>query len=254
MDPAKLIKKLREERAIKASDIERISRSIADEKGNPEYYIAHGTLAGIESGSLPSIYKIFSLSVCLALPYEQLLLVFGVDQQEVSNYGGKPEEEKTHLEPVDLREPGLRFQLHFDRRVNVKQTNLLEPNPEHWGQMSSSLRKRLDPLRFRYALIGLEDDSMGELIPPGSLVEIDKEQNAVEVFNWRTLRERPVYLIWHERGYSCCWCQLDGDELTLLPHPSSRQRVQRYKVPRDANIIGRVVHAWLSFGYQSVQE
>ena len=254
MDPAKLIKKLREERSVKAIDIERISRSIADDRRNPEYYIAHATLAGIESGSLPSIYKIFSLAVSLRVPYEQLLLVFGVDPQEVGRYESRPGAETTDLEPVDLRERPLRFELRFDNQVNAKQTNLLAPDPEHWGKMPTSLRKRLDPLRFRYALIGLEDDSLGELLPPGSLVEIDKDQNAVELFNWRTLRERPVYLVWHERGYSCCWCQLDGEDLTLLPHPASRQPVRRYKMPREANVIGRVVHAWLAFGYERISE
>ena len=252
MDPANLIKRLREERAVKAKDIEHISRSIAQDKKNPDYYIAHATLAGIENGSLPSIYKIFSLAVCLKLPYDQLLLVFGVDPREAGDYGG--ETEKTDLEPLDLREHGFRFQLHFDNQLNLKDTSLLEANPDQWGPMPASLRKRLDPLQFRYALIGLQDDSMGDLLPPGSLVEIDKEQNVVEVFPWRTLRERPVYLVWHESGYSCCWCQLNGNDLILLPHPASHQPVSRYKVPREANVIGRVVHAWLSFGHDKVLE
>ena len=88
---------------------------------------------------------------------------------------------------------------------------------------------------------------MGDLIPPGSLVEIDVMQNAVQVFDWRTMRERPVYLVWHTDGHSCCWCQLEGKELTLLPYPLSRQPVRRFKVPREASVIGRVINAWLPF-------
>lgn len=246
MEPARLIKKLREERFTKASEIERVSRSIAEDKHNPDFCISHGTLADIENGSIPSIYKIFSLAVCLKLPYEQLLLVFGVDPQEVGRYEA-PGAAKTDLEPVDLREPGFRFQLHFDNRLNFKETNLLGPSPEQLGLLPASLRKRLNPQQFRYALVGLEDDNMGDLIPPGSLVEIDKEQNEIEVFAWRTMRERPVYFVWHERGYSCCWCQLTGNELMLLPHPASRQPVLHYRMPREASVIGRVVHAWLAF-------
>jgi hypothetical protein len=39
MEPAKLIRKLREERFVKAIEIERISRSIADVKKNPDFYV-----------------------------------------------------------------------------------------------------------------------------------------------------------------------------------------------------------------------
>jgi len=97
------------------------------------------------------------------------------------------------------------------------------------------------------AVVGLKDDTMGELIPPGSLVEVDVMQNAVQVFDWKTIRERPVYLVWHTDGHSCCWCQLEGKELTLLPYPLSRQSVRRFKVPREASVIGRVINAWLPF-------
>jgi len=60
MDSGTWIKQLLEERFIKASDVERLSRSIAEGKGNSDYYVSHATLADIAAGSIPSIYKIFS--------------------------------------------------------------------------------------------------------------------------------------------------------------------------------------------------
>lgn len=246
MEPARLIRQLREERFVKAIEIERISRSIAETKKNPDFYVSHATLADIESGSTPSIFKIFSLAVCLRLPYEQLLLVFGVDPQQVDQYSSQQDPARTELEPVDLRAAGSRFELHFDKRLNVKQTNLLEPDLRESPLVPPALRKRLDPTRFRYALVGLEDDSMRDIIPAGSLVEIDREQNKVETFAWATLMQRPIYLVLHDLGYSCGWCQQDGNELILLPHPASRYPVQRFKTPSQATVIGRVMHAWLA--------
>ena len=64
---------------------------------------------------------------------------------------------------------------------------------------------------------------------------------------WKTLRERPIYFVWHQQGYSCCWCQQEATELMLLPHPASRQPIRRFRMPRDASIIGRVVNAWSPF-------
>jgi hypothetical protein len=246
MNPTNFIRMLREERLVKAIEIERISRSIADSKKNPDFYVSHSTLADIENGSTPSIYKIFSLAVCLRLPYEQLLLAFGVDPQQVGAFSVPQDPARTDLEPTNLRESAPRFELHFDRRVNVKETNLLEQELPESALIPPSLRRRLDPGRFRYALIGLEDESMGDVIPAGSLVEIDKDQNTIEVSEWNTLRHRPVYLVLHEYGYSCCWCQHEGSELLLIPHPASRYPVRRFRTPGQASVIGRVTYVWLA--------
>ncbi len=246
MESGQLIKKLREDRLLKPSDIERLSRSIADSKENSDFYISHATLADVESGSVPSIYKIFSLAVCFKMPYDQLLLIFGVDTRDTERSIDLVSTEETTLEPVDLLENDLRFRLHFDNRLSPKETNLLPGKVEEWGVLPAALLRRLQPGRFVYALIGLEDDSMDDIIPPGSLVEVDKEQNTIQQRVCRTLRERPIYLVWHDRGYTCGWCQQDRNELMLLPHPVSRKSVMRFKTPREATVIGRVVHVWCS--------
>jgi transcriptional regulator with XRE-family HTH domain len=247
MDSGKWIRELREERFVKSSDVERISRSIADVKGNADFYVSHSTLADVETGSVPSIHKLFSLAACLKVSLEELLLVFGIDASEVRQFVGQVEPNLSRLESHETRGPSFRFQLNFDASLNSHETNLLKLNPQELAALPPALRKRLDPRRYRYAVVGLKDDTMGDLIPPGSLVEIDVMQNAVQVFDWRTMRERPVYLVWHTDGHSCCWCQLEGKELTLLPYPLSRQPVRRFKVPREASVIGRVINAWLPF-------
>ena len=245
IESGQLIKRLREERFLKASDIERLSRSIADTKQNEQYYIAHATLADIEAGSGTSIYKVFSLAIALKIPYTQLLLVFGIDTAETERLGLSAPQSETILEPTDLTETDVSLQLHFDNRVNPKETNLLPGKPEEWGILPSALLKRLQPRRFLYALVGLDDDRMGDIIPPGSLIEIDKEQNKIQEFTWRTLRDRPIYLVWHDNGYSCGWCQQERNDLMLIPHPASSRPIMRLSV-RDVSILGRIVHAWCS--------
>ena len=115
MDSGKWIRELREERFVKSSDIERISRSIADVKGNADFYVSHSTLADIETGSVPSIHKLFSLAACLKVSLEELLLVFGIDANEVRQYAGQSEAGLPRLQTTtEVREPGFRFQLNFD--------------------------------------------------------------------------------------------------------------------------------------------
>jgi hypothetical protein len=250
MDSGKWIRELREERFIKSSDIERFSRAIADVKGNPDFYVSHATLADVETGSVPSIHKLFSLAACLKVSLEKLLLLFGIDPNEIRQFVGQGERGVRGPTASEAREPGFRFQLDFDApSFNCNETSLLRLNPQELAAFSPALHKRLDPRRYRYAVVGLKDDTMGDLIPPGSLVEVDVMQNAVLAFAWATVRERPIYLVCHTDGHSCSWCQLDGKELTLLPYPLSLQPVRRFKVPREASVIGRVIKVWLSFGH-----
>ncbi|MGH9544105.1 MAG: hypothetical protein ACRD23_02710 [Terriglobales bacterium] len=247
MNSGKWIRELRAERFVRSSDIERVSRSIAEVKGDADFYVSHSTLADVEAGALPSIHKLVSLAVCLKVSLEELLLVFGIDGEEVRQCIAQDEPGVRKASAIQDQEPSFRFQLAFDAGFNSQETRLLTLNPQELAGLPPAQFRRLDPKRYRYAAVGLKDDSMGDLIPPGSLVEVDVKQNKVQVSDWKSMRERPVYLIWHTEGHSCCWCELQGKELTLLPYPLSRQSVRRFNVPREASVIGLVINAWLPF-------
>jgi hypothetical protein len=241
-DSQVLSKKLQAETVLTLAEIERLSRSIAEQKGNPDYYISADAWGEIESGATPSIYKLFSLAVCLQVPYERVMQAFGVDPFE-SN--GRVELERSELVRINLRELGFSFELNLDRHVDVRQTHLLDAESAIWHHLPAPLQERLNPSRYQYGLIGSDDDSMGDLIPAGSLVEIDRRQTGLDGFTWKTLHERPVFMISHAQGHGCGWCQQDGLELMLLPHPLSRMPVRRFRSDQHAEIIGRVVSVWL---------
>lgn len=247
MEPGKWIRALREERMIKPSDVERITRTVADAKQNTDFYVSHSSLADIEAGSIPSIHKLFSLAICLRLPLNELLLPFGIDPEEVTAYEAESAPVALTFQAPPAREPAFRFQLNFDTNISTQETTLLRLQPQDMENFPPFFQARIDPVRYRYALIGSKDDSMADLLPPRSLVEIDTAQNTVQVFVWRTLRDRPIYLVWHSGGHTCLWCQVDGRELTLLPHPLSRQPIRRFKMPSEATVVGRVTNAWLPF-------
>lgn len=253
MESGKWIRTLREERSIKASEIERISRGIADARGNPDFYVPHSTLADIESGAVPGIHKLFSLAVALKVSLNELLLPFGIDQGEIIPSDVKSSRDANVSSSPVLGEPSFSFQLNFDTNTNSEETTLLKIQPHDLAILPAPIRTRFDLTRYRYASIGSGDDCMADLLPPRSLVEIDTAQNTVLVFAWQTLRERPIYLVWHANGHSCCWCQSDGKELTLIPHPLSRQRVRRFRMPAEATVVGRVTNAWLPFDGTQIQ-
>ena len=247
MDSGNWIRKLREDRFLRAREIERLSRSIVDATGNPDYYVSHASLADIEAGAVPSIYKLFSLSCFLGISYEDLLHVFGVDPAQTAHFTPPSDPTRTSLVPIQPREEGRSPSgISFASQSDDSETSLLPANPEKWPALPLNVFK-FDPERYRYALVGAGDHTMGELIPPGTLVEVDTKQTIPEKLGWRALRDRPIYLVWHANGYSCCWCQQERGELVLVPHPSSEQPVRRFKTPRDATVVGRIVAAWVPF-------
>jgi hypothetical protein len=181
------------------------------------------------------------------ISYHELLHVFGVNPDNISQFVPPADPTKTAMVPIDLQDrDSFSFHLKFGSEGYGRETNLLPASPEKWPALPFNVFK-FDTEPYRYALVGSSDDSMGELIPPGSLVEVDTKQTEFERSVWHALRDRPIYLVWHTDGYSCCWCQQERGELTLVPHPSSQQPVRRFKTSRDATVVGRVVSALMPF-------
>jgi transcriptional regulator with XRE-family HTH domain len=125
MDSGKWIRELREVRFVKSSDIERVSRSIADTEGNADFYVSHSTLADIETGSVPSIHKLFSLAACLKVSLEDLLLVFGIRSNEVRQYAGQLKPGLPGLETTEATEAGFHLPPNFDTNFSSQETATL---------------------------------------------------------------------------------------------------------------------------------
>ena len=82
---------------------------------------------------------------------------------------------------------------------------------------------------------------MYPLIRPGSLLQIDPHQNRLQTASWHNEFERPIYFVELREGYACGWCELQGNQLLIIPHHSSPASVRRFTFPREAEIVGRVV-------------
>jgi transcriptional regulator with XRE-family HTH domain len=245
MNSGKRIQQLREDRLLKPGDIELASWLIAETNGCSEYYISPESLAEVEQGSVPDIRRLLSLAQCLRVPYEQLLLLFDVDLQEIARYRLLPEWQEPASPAMELPKNQSDLASNFEAESGLDETTLLGPDSEQWEYVPAELRNRLHPDRYCYALIGLKDDSMSGILPPESLVEVDNRQAEVVRFEWRSLRERPLYLVQHRYGYSCCWAEQQGDELTLLPHPLSQHKAKHFKTPDEALVLGKVVNMWV---------
>lgn len=231
------LRRLREARFLQPEELERTSRWVSELAGCSAYYISRDALAEIESGASPSIHQVHSLALCLGVSYKQVLQVFGIDLKDDL----QPAKLRKHFEGADNSSPAP--DVH-GRDNDTSKTHLLGPDPEHWGEMGLARASCLRPERFRYVLVGSNDDFMADVIAPGSLVEVDELETQVQSGRWHSLRERPLYVVRHQGSMTCGWCQLQDDELTLVPHPLSRRGSMHFKTPESAQVLGRIVRVW----------
>ena len=241
--PNERLKALRERLGITTRDVAEYSQKLAESEGNPEFQISNAWLTQVEnSDSVPSIFKLYSLSTIYRIKFADLLLFYGVDQQKSGQHqlaSPLPETHLTNLE-IDDGERTVSFPIRFDRSFDVDNTNLLSRLVEVWGEVPIALIQHLDIRHGLYGYIGLHDLTMYPLLRPGSFVHIDPRVRKIQPHRWRTEFDRPIYFVELREAYACCWCELQDDHLLLLPHPLSPSSIRRVRYGRDAEIVGQV--------------
>jgi transcriptional regulator with XRE-family HTH domain len=205
------LKSLRNRRNITVREVEQASRRIADVKGDKRFCISNGWLAQLENGdSEPSIWKLFSLSVIYHTNLLDLLLLYNIDVNAKENY-------ETVADPLLTQ---LIWQNGLSTTLNADQSG-----PNH----------------IIYGHLGLAEFTMYPMIRPGALLKIDTSQNKAVMNVWHNEHERPVYFVELRGAYACGWCELQLNQLLIIPHHSSPAKVRRFTYPREAEIVGRVV-------------
>ncbi len=223
------LKTLRNRRHITVREVEQASRRIADVKGDKRFCISNGWLAQLENGvSEPSICKLFSLSVIYRTNFLELVRLYNVDVDDKEKYEPVADPYITQL---------ITHKTNTDDEAtsNSNETSLIAP--------TNGRDHAHDVL---HAHLGLADLTMYPMIRPGALLKIDPTQHKLVTDVWHNEYERPIYFIELREAYACGWCELQGNQLLIIPHPSSPASVRRFTYPREAEIVGLVI------GYSTV--
>jgi transcriptional regulator with XRE-family HTH domain len=246
--PNERLKQIRTRLGISTREVAELSQKIAETEGNPEFHIFYAWLAQVEnSDSIPGLHKLYSLSVIYRMNIAELFLIFGVDLRKSHQHqllSPLPRTHLTTLEVADLNETAA-FPIRFDPRFDLRHTNLLSRMVQQWGQVPLAFIRNLDVRHTMYGYIRLEDYMLFPVLRPGSFVQIDPHVRKIQTRGWRTEYDRPIYFLELRDGYVCSWCDLQGGEVWLIPHPLSPCQVRRLIPGVDAEIIGQVTAAAL---------
>ncbi len=243
MRPGEHLRELRHRLGITTREVEEFSRAIAEDRQNEEYSISNPWLTQLENkSSVPSIYKLYSLSVIYRAKFEDLLAIFGIDLSAIPRYQLALPLQNTHMVSFESphAEETITFPVRFDKGFSLETTALISRMVEIWGELPVALLHQFDVRHCQYGYIGLEDYTLYPLLRPGSFVQIDSRPVRLPASEWRTEFDRPIYFVELRDGYACSWCEVRGSQITLLPHPLSGCLTRQLAYPSEAEIIGQV--------------
>jgi transcriptional regulator with XRE-family HTH domain len=241
--PSQKLKDVRARLGITTRDVSDLSHQIAEREGNSEYHISNAWLTQIEnSDSVPSIFKLYSLSAIYRIKFTELLALFGVNLDRLHEHQLSSPLGNTHLTMLEVmdEEKTVSFPVRFDRAFDIDNTNLLSRIVEVWGEVPIALIRHLDIRHSQYGYIGLKDFMLYPLLRPGSFVQVDQNVRRIQPRRWRTEYDRPIYFVELRDGYACSWCELQDGRLLLIPHPLSPCGVRNLGYGTDAEIVGQV--------------
>jgi transcriptional regulator with XRE-family HTH domain len=230
------LKSLRNKRNITVREVEQASRRISDAKGGDKRFcISNGWLAQLENGvSEPSICKLFSLSVIYHANFLDLVGLYNVDVDDKEKYEPVANPHLTQLISVPNNGNG-----HSAPKNAQTSTGLVPGSGAMSAQQLAGVDDRAS--NILYAHLGSSDFTMYPMIRPGALLKINTSQHRLTSVTWHSEHERPIFFIELRAAYACGWCELQGNQLLIIPHPSSPSSVRRFTYPREAEIVGRVV-------------
>jgi transcriptional regulator with XRE-family HTH domain len=238
----KKLRELREHVGLTLRDVEIASTKLAESRGIDEFVINPSRLSDIETkGVIPSIFRLYVLSVLYRADFTEMLKVYGVDLSFTAEDFSICSPSKTHRLDLVSERGSVSVPVKFDPAFDLNRSFNLGRMIENWGVVPMQFLHELAKKKYTYAYIGMGDLTMYPLLLPGSFLQVDEERSRVEEGPWRSEFERPIYFVETREGHVCCWCSVRRSEIVLQSHPLSPVPPRILKHPQEAEVIGQVV-------------
>jgi hypothetical protein len=236
------LRALRERLGLSIRMVEFASGRIADKYENPDYFLSLSRLSDIETkGITPNVFRLYSLSIIYKIDFHHVLSMYGVDLANVPADLDLAHVPGTHRSDALESQTNVEMPLKMDPGFQERATAPIVRMVQQWGSVPMALLKKFTDRKFTYGYVGREDWTMYPIIMPGSFVQVDENRRKVEEGSWRSEYERPIYFVEMRESFVCCWCEVNGNMLTLKPHPMSPVKTRFVRIGSEAEVVGQVV-------------
>src|SRR5208282_577728 len=149
------LRTLREKLGLTMRDVETSSARIADKYRNEEYSVPPSRLSDIETkGLLPSIHRLYTLSVIYRRDLRELLSWYGIDVSNTAADLGLVAPPKSHLSGALDGLATVQVPLRMDPGFDEGRTTHLGRMVEQWGAIPLAYLAQFANSDFTYGYIG----------------------------------------------------------------------------------------------------
>ena len=217
LSAGKKLRDLREQMGLTLRDVELLSTSLAEIRGIEEFVINPSRLSDIETkGVIPSIFRLYVLSVIYRADFTELLRLYGVDLSSTAADFAICRPGKTHRVEIAETQAPWNFP---QARSGLRSSPHDRPGPHDTekGFIPMQYLQELAKKKFIYAYIGMEDLTMYPLLLPGTFIQVDEERTRVEEKKWLSELDRPV--TWWKPAKVTCVAGAPCGEARLCCNP-----------------------------------
>ena len=189
----KSLRTLREKLGLTMRDVENSSAHIAEKYRNEEFSIPPSRLSDIETkGILPSIYRLYTLSVIYRRDVRELLAWYGVELNNMAADLGLVSPPKSHVSEALSGLSSVQVPLRMDPGFDARRSTNLGRMVEQWGLVPFAYLAQFANSDFTYGYIGMQDFTMFPILPPGSFIQVDEARNKVVEGSWKLATDTPA--------------------------------------------------------------
>jgi hypothetical protein len=233
---------VRERLGLTMREVESASCRIAERHGNDEFAVSPSRLSDIETkGLVPSIFRLYSLAIIYRCDLRELLTWYGIDLTLSAADLHLSLPPRSHVAETLQGASTVSIPIRMDPAFDPRRSANLSRMVEQWGLVPLACLANLSRDKYIYGYVGSEDFTMYPLLPPGTFLQVDEARNKIQLGMWRSELERPIYFVETRDGYTCCWCSVKGEQITLQSHPLSPVPTRVLRHPQEAEVVGQVV-------------
>ncbi len=220
-----------------------MSRQIARELGDEQYFTAPSSLSDYEALDSPPrhVHKAMTLCAVYGLHFSKFLKSIGV---HIDQTGQDPMPE--NLVPRKAAS-GLRSDLY--ETEDPVDNGFLEQLVSRVESVPFFLRESLAGLSGMRALsmndvfwVGGEQKALHPVLVNGLLVIVNRHRKRPFHFRSKPLWQQPLYILMRRDGtYLCACCSLENDSLVIHPYALDYRRPEQLRNRNDAEVVGEIV-------------
>ena len=238
-----LLRSTRLKMGLSFRDVSAMSRRVAAELDNEQYFAAPGSLSDYEALDTPPrhIHKAITLCVVYGLHFSTFLKSTGLRLEE-SGKEPIPDDLVPRRLPTGFRRDTFEADEPIGNGFLEQLLNRSEHVPFFLRGSLASLSGLATPALRDFFWVGGEQTALHPLLVNGLLVIVNRQRKRPIHFRSKPLWQQPIYLILKRDGtYTCACCSLENGTLVIHPYSRAYQRPERFRNHHDAEVVGQVV-------------